>query len=77
MICNIQDCRKSTHRWKRVRAIVESTYLDNGVENSDVTPKSGGGPLYADTDGMDISLNEAILWASGFDEHVTLFLYDA
>jgi hypothetical protein len=76
MICNIQDHRKMPHRWKRVHAIVESTYLDNSVVNSDFAPMTDSGPLYADSDGEDISLNEAILWANSFEEPVTLYLYD-
>jgi hypothetical protein len=73
MLGNIQDHRKRAHRWKSVNVVVEATWLDNGVKDSDQAPR--GDYTYSDRDG--ISLSEAIAWANTFEELVTLYIYDA
>jgi hypothetical protein len=37
MISNIIDRRKRQYRWKQITAIIEPTYHDNSVDDSDET----------------------------------------
>lgn len=73
MLGNICDHRKRPHRWKCVNVVVEATWLDNRVKDSDQALR--GDHTYGDRDW--ISLNEAIAWANTFEELVTLYIYDA
>lgn len=73
MIHNIIDSRERQYRWKKVNAIVESTFHDNSVRDSDRIEPSDYN-LYAECDG--ITLKEAIAWANSYECPVTLFLYD-
>ena len=74
MIYNIIDHRKRPYRWKRVNAVVEATANDWNVEDSDEQPSGQDDILYDDR--KDISVEEAIAWASGKSSPVTLYLYD-
>ena len=76
MIANIVDHRRHPYRWKQITAIVEDTWHDNSVAESDQadrgTDESDVG--YAAEEG--ISLADAVKWANAFEGQVTLFLYD-
>ncbi|HTV27597.1 MAG TPA: hypothetical protein VMF32_07420 [Xanthobacteraceae bacterium] len=75
MITNIIDKRKRQYRFLKINAIVEAAWHDNTVRDADQAPSSeNGGPLYEERE--HISLSNAITWATGFAEPVTLFLYD-
>ncbi len=43
VIFNIIDRRKRQYRWKKITAIIEPTYHDNSVEDSDQTKAPGPG----------------------------------
>src|SRR5262245_48468334 len=75
MICNIIDRRKRPFRWKRINAIVEPTWHDEGVPDSDQAERGPDDLVYDQREG--ISLADAIAWANSLPESVTLFLYDA
>ena len=75
MILNIIDRRKRRYRWKKITAIVEPTYHDNSVQDSDQTgvPKPG----FSDYDQREeISLADAVIWANSLPYDTTLYLYD-
>ena len=75
MIENICDRRKRPHRWKRINAIVEPTWHDNdGGHDRDQSERGPDDIVYDDREG--ISLSEAIAWANGLPDRVTLYLYD-
>ena len=75
MIWNIVDARERPYRWKNVDAMVEPTFSDNNVKNSDQAPRDAKSwPFCAEFEGGPLS--EAIAWANGFEEPVTLYLYD-
>jgi hypothetical protein len=74
MISNIIDRRKRHYRWKQITAIVESTYHDNTVDDSDQI-ESEPDPIVYDARPVT-SVAEAIAWATALPCSVTLFLYD-
>jgi hypothetical protein len=74
MIWNIIDHRESPYRWKRVNAIIEATSHDNGVGDADEVEPHDNDVVYDQKIG--ISVAEAINWANGQTQPVTLFLYD-
>jgi hypothetical protein len=74
MIWNIVDHRARRHRWKRVNAIVEPTWHDNGVADSDQCEIGEDDIVYDHREG--ISIAEAVAWANSLPNRVTLFLYD-
>lgn len=71
-IANIVDRRRRPYRYRRVNAVVEAAWHDNGVVDADES--RAGGPDYAELE--HASLADAILWAQGFSGEVTLFIYD-
>lgn len=73
MILNIVDRRTRVYRWRNINAIVESTWHDNQVADSDLVDEAGGVD-YAERE--NVSLQEAIRWADAMESGVTLFLYD-
>ena len=76
MIWNIIDRRKRPYRWKCVNAIIEDTWHDNSVSDSDEAPEdlSGAGVIYDQR--ASITLTEAIRWANEQVSPVTLYIYD-
>jgi hypothetical protein len=75
MIANIIDQRKRRHRWKHITAIIEPTYHDNSVDDSDETEVPG--PDFVPYDERpDISVADAIAWALSLPFAETLYLYD-
>lgn len=75
MLQNVIDSRKRRHRWKRVNAIVEPTWHDNGASDADEAEPISDEFDYDERSG--ISLAETIAWAQTFPFAVTLYLYDA
>lgn len=75
MIVNLIDNRKRRYRWKQITAIVEPTYHDNSVADSDQAEVPPPGFLPYDQR-EEISLVDAVSWANGLPFAVTLFLYD-
>lgn len=75
MILNVIDKRKKRYRWKRVNAIIESAWHDNGVEDADQAERRDDVEIAYDAN-ESISVAEAIDWASSKEDGVTLFLYD-
>ena len=76
MILNVIDRRARPHRWKRVNAVIEDTWHDNTVADSDQAPRSREGEGIDYDERRDVSVAEAIVWASALDAAVTLYLYD-
>jgi hypothetical protein len=74
VILNVIDRRKDIYRWKCIDVIVEPTWHDNSVPDSDQAPHDYREPGYAALKG--ISLAEAITWAAAFAVPLTLCLYD-
>jgi len=72
VIWNIVDQRKRHYRWKRVNAVIEDSSADNSCDDSDqVLPEHGpAGPIYAAR--KNISVAEAVKWASQEKGLVTL-----
>jgi hypothetical protein len=76
MIWNVIDCRKRPFRWKKVNAIIEATWHDNTVADSDSAPPSSINTEVVYEARECISLHEAIGWANNQTCPVTLYLYD-
>lgn len=74
MIYNIIDRRTRPYRWKRVNAVIEATSNDWNVDDSDEQPAGPDDVVYEDR--RDISVEEAVAWASGISSPVTLYLYN-
>lgn len=74
MIWNIIDRRERRHRWKAITAIIEPTFHDNSVPDSDTAEEIEGVTEYEEREG--VSLADAVAWASAFPFPVTLYLYD-
>jgi hypothetical protein len=74
MIWNIADHRTRPYRWKRINAIVEAIWHDNSREDSDQAGEVPEEIVYDKREG--ISLADAIAWASGLPDRVTLYLFD-
>ncbi len=74
MIFNIVDSRKRPYRWKTITAIIEPTYHDNNVADSDHTESMRCDPEFDKR--AEISLADAVAWAQSLAFPVTLFLYD-
>ena len=74
MISNIINRRKRPYRWKRVNAVIEATSNDWNVADSDEQAPGPNDIVYADR--RDISVEEAVAWASAEPSPVTLYLYD-
>lgn len=76
MIWNIIDHRKRKYRWACINAVIEASSADNSCEDADqVLPEHGPpGPIYDQK--KNISVSEAVKWASEETGLVTLYLYD-
>jgi|ERR1700722_15399997 hypothetical protein len=61
MIWNIIDKRTRPYRWKAITAIVEPTYHDNTVPDSDQTEDPINDVPYDQR--AEISLADAVIWA--------------
>jgi hypothetical protein len=75
MILNIVDRRKHAYRWKKVNAIIEPTWHDNSIANSDQAEVRHEDPEYEQREG--VSVVDAVQWASALSFGVTLYLYDS
>jgi len=75
MIFNIVDRRKRQFRWKKITAIVEPTYHDNAVQDSDQAELPEPGFTVYD-ERAAISLVDAVAWATALPFAVALYLYD-
>ena len=75
MILNVIDDRRTRYRWKQVTAIAEPTWHDNKCKDSDRADPTAGESEYEEIN--NISVNEAIKWASELPFNVTLYLSDA
>jgi hypothetical protein len=72
-IVNIVDNREREHRFLNVNAVVEAACHDNVCKDADQAPRAYE-PVYEER--ANISLQEAVTWASAYSTPVTLFLYD-
>jgi len=76
MIANIVDQRRRPYRWREITAIVEATWHDNSVQDSDQSDSVQNADA-VDYDAAErISLADAISWAHSLAGEVTLYLYD-
>ncbi len=74
MIWNIIDHRKRPFRWKAITAIMEPTYHDNCVTDSDQADEPIVDTIYDQRE--EISLAEAVTWVQSLPFPATLYLYD-
>lgn len=78
MITNVIDRRKRPYRFKKVNAVIEPTRHDNRVKDADRAPRDR--EMDAQWLGHDerehITVIDAVEWASGHNDDVTLYLYD-
>jgi hypothetical protein len=74
MICNIIDKRTRPYRWREVNAIIEATSHDNACEDADQQPSTAEDLTYDQRE--NVTLAEAIAWATEETCPVTLYLYD-
>ena len=74
MIVNIIDRRERPYRWREVNAIIEATSHDNNCSDSDMQTPSVDDLTYDERE--NVSLNEAIEWATKEPSAVTLYIYD-
>ncbi len=74
MILNIIDKRARQYRWQRVNAIIESTWHDNGCEDSDQAEHDKNEVAYDERE--NVSLAAAISWVHSLPGKVTLYIYD-
>ena len=74
MICNIVDRRKRPYRWKAITAIMEPTYHDNSVADSDRIDEINFDIIYDER--AKISLADAVGWVQSLPFPATLYLYD-
>lgn len=73
MIVNIIDRREKPYRWLQVNAIVEATWHDNAVPDSDQAEVRHEDSDYEEREGVSVA--EAVQWASALGSRVTLHLY--
>lgn len=72
MIANIVDHRENNTLWENLYGVVEPTHHDNyhskskAPNDTDITLDQNG----------PVNLNALILWAQGFNGHMTLYIYD-
>ena len=74
MILNIVDRRQQPYRWRQIKAIIEPTWHDNSVRDSDQAEVVHDVLDYDEREG--ISVADAVQWASALSFDVTLYLYD-
>lgn len=82
MITNILDRRTNLHLWRTIDAVAEATWHDNhnpDVEGTHDNANPAASVELGDTYAVrtSISVADAIVWAQGFADEVTLYLYDA
>jgi hypothetical protein len=75
MIINVVDNRKRRYRWKQVKVIAEPTWHDNKCKDTDKAKPTTGELDYEER--TNISVHDAIKWASDLPYSVTLYLYEA
>ncbi|MBS0547726.1 MAG: hypothetical protein JSR24_08260 [Proteobacteria bacterium] len=75
MILNFVDHRRSIYKWKKVDAVVEPTWHDNKCVGADAADPCKGENDYEVR--QNISVADAIAWASGLPFDVTIYLWDA
>jgi hypothetical protein len=75
VILNIIDRRTRRYRWKQITAIVEPTYHDNSAQDSDQTEAPEHSFSTYDQK-EEISLADAVAWASALPYAATLYFYD-
>jgi hypothetical protein len=75
MILNIIDNRKLRYRWKRINAVVEPIWHDNRCKDADQAEETQDELDYEERN--NISMNEAVKWASDLPFCVTLYLYNS
>ena len=77
MIWNVIDKRTRPYRWAKINAIIEATWHDNTVADTDVAPDLRPQEEEVTYDQREgVSLQEAISWANDQTCPVTLYLYD-
>jgi hypothetical protein len=74
MIWNIVDMRKRHYRWKAISAIMEPTYHDNSVADSDQVDEIDFDTIYDER--AEISVADAVNWVQSLPFPATLYLYD-
>ncbi|KQM24875.1 MULTISPECIES: hypothetical protein [unclassified Sphingomonas] len=74
MIYNIIDHRSRPYLWREVNAIVEATSHDNACEDADHERTSDADITYDQLE--NVTVQEAVAWASAEPSAVTLYLYD-
>jgi len=74
MIWNIIDRRKRPYRWKAITAIMEPTYHDNSVADSDQIDEIDFDMIYDER--AKISIADAVSWVQSLPFPATLYLYD-
>lgn len=73
-ILNIIDHRKRPYRFMKINAVIEPTRHDNACKDSD---HANGADKWIGYDEQEhVSLNDAIKWAAGCPDEVTLYIYD-
>ena len=73
-VVNIVDRRKNKYRFQKINAVVEATWHDNSVEDSDQSTKpANDGPSYEEKE--HISLEASLAWGASFSTPVTLYIY--
>ncbi len=75
MILNLVDHRKSIYKWKRVDVVIEPTWHDNKCTDADRADPREGEIDYEIR--QDISITDAIAWASALPFGVTMYLWDS
>lgn len=73
-IMNIIDRRKRPYRFMRINAVIEPTRHDNSCKDSDQADGADDWIGYGECE--NIQLADAIEWAEGCSDDVTLYLYD-
>lgn len=78
-VLNVIDRRKRKYRFLKVNAIIEPTWHDNSLDDSDKSHPDGvkGAMAWMGYDEKErVSVQEAFEWASKHPDDVTLYLYD-
>jgi hypothetical protein len=76
VIWNVIDKRTRPYRWARINAIIEATWHDNSVNDSDQAEGASAETEITYDEREGIALHEAINWANTQSCPVTLYLYD-
>ncbi len=75
MITNIIDNRKRKYLWARLDVVIEPTWHDNSVKDSDIAEEMPGeGVGYEER--SDLTLRQAVQWAEKLAYCATLYVYD-